>query len=151
MNTTEELHERICHPTGRIASPTNPQLSTHYRLSRTHTLAAAVTAANIPDVTMLETVVDDIPPVRTLSGRRRTRPGKVDADNGYDSAGKRAWLRRRGITAGSPGVGSSRRLGLGGTGGRWSGCATRRHETGWRDQRAPPAACRSRPVKLGAA
>jgi transposase len=40
-------------------------------------LAAAVTAANLPDVTMLQAMVDDIPPIRTPSGRRRTRPGAV--------------------------------------------------------------------------
>jgi IS5 family transposase len=62
-------------------------------------LAAAVTAANVPDVTMLQAMVDDIPPIRTPSGRRRTRPGAVHADKGYDSAANRAWLRRRGITA----------------------------------------------------
>jgi Transposase DDE domain len=58
-----------------------------------------VTAANVADVTMLAAVVDDISPVRTPSGRRRRRPGKLDADKGYDSAANRAWLRRRGITA----------------------------------------------------
>jgi transposase len=31
-------------------------------------LAAAVTAANVPDVTMLQAMVDDIPPIRTASG-----------------------------------------------------------------------------------
>jgi hypothetical protein len=46
---------------------------------------------------MLAAVVDDIPPVRTPSGRRRVRPGKLDADKSYDSAANRAWLRRRGI------------------------------------------------------
>jgi hypothetical protein len=56
-----------------------------------------VTAANVPDVVMLVAVVDDIAPVRTPSGRRRVRPGKLDADKGYDSAANRAWLRRRGI------------------------------------------------------
>jgi Transposase DDE domain len=40
----------------------------------------AVTAANIPDVTMLAAVLDDVPAVLTPAGRRRTRPGKVDAD-----------------------------------------------------------------------
>ena len=43
-------------------------------------LTAAVTAANVADVTMLAAVVDDIPAVRTPSGRRRRRPGKVHAD-----------------------------------------------------------------------
>jgi hypothetical protein len=46
--------------------------------------------ANIPDVTMLAAMVDDIPPVRTPSGRRRHRPGKLDADKGYDSARARS-------------------------------------------------------------
>jgi Transposase DDE domain len=45
-------------------------------------LTAAVTAANVPDVTMLQAMVDDIPPVRTPSGRRCRRPGKLDADKG---------------------------------------------------------------------
>jgi transposase len=76
-------------------------------------LTAAVTAANVADVTMLQAMVDDIPPVRTPSGRRRTRPRKLDADKGYDSAGNRAWLRRRGITAriARRGIESSTRLG----------------------------------------
>jgi len=46
-----------------------------------------VTAANISDVTMLAAVLDDVPTVLTPAGRRRTRPGKLDADKGYDSAG----------------------------------------------------------------
>jgi Transposase DDE domain len=76
-------------------------------------LTAVVTAANVADVTMLAAVVDDIPPVRTPSGRRRTRPGKVYADKGYDSRTNRAWLRRRGIRAriARRGVESSTRLG----------------------------------------
>ena len=45
-------------------------------------LTAAVTAANVADVTMLAAVVDDIPPLRTPSGRRRCRPTKVHADKG---------------------------------------------------------------------
>jgi transposase len=62
---------------------------------------------------MLAAVVDDIPPVRTPSGRRRVRPGKLDADKGYDSAVNRAWLRRRGIRSriARRGIQSSARLG----------------------------------------
>jgi transposase len=60
-------------------------------------LTVVVTAANVADTTLFQAVVDDIPAVRTPSGRRRTRPGKVHADKGYDSAANRAWLRRRGI------------------------------------------------------
>ena len=84
-------------------------------------LTAVVTAANISDVTMLAAVLDDVPAVLTPAGRRRTRPGKLDADKGYDSAGNRAWLRRRGITAriARRGIESSQRLG--GIAGGWSG------------------------------
>jgi transposase len=76
-------------------------------------LTAAVTAANVPDVVMLAAVVDDIPPVRMPSGHRRVRPGKLDADKGYDSAGNRRWLRRRGIAVriARRGIESSTRLG----------------------------------------
>ena len=62
-------------------------------------LTAVVTAANVNDTTMFQAVVEDIPPVRTPAGRRRTRPAKVHADKGYDSRANRAYLRRRGITA----------------------------------------------------
>lgn len=76
-------------------------------------LTAVVTAANVPDVTMLAAVVDDIPPVRAASGRRRVRPGKLDADKGYDSAENRAWLRDHGIRAriARRGIEPSQRLG----------------------------------------
>ena len=62
-------------------------------------LTAAVTAANVNDTTLFPAVLDDVPPVRTPSGRRRTRPGTVHADKGYDSHANRAYLRRRGIRA----------------------------------------------------
>jgi hypothetical protein len=39
-----------------------------------------VTAANVNDTTMFQAVVDDVPPVLTPSGRRRSRPGTVHAD-----------------------------------------------------------------------
>jgi IS5 family transposase len=76
-------------------------------------LTAAVTAANVADVTMLAAVVDDIPPVRMPSGRRRMRPDKVHADKGYDSQANRVWLRRRGISPriARRGIESSARLG----------------------------------------
>jgi hypothetical protein len=45
-------------------------------------LTAAVTAANVNDTTMVQAVVDDVPAVRTPSGRRRTRPIKLHADKG---------------------------------------------------------------------
>ena len=76
-------------------------------------LTAVVTAANVNDTTMFQAVVDDVPPIRTPSRRRRTRPGKVHADKGYDARHCRAYLRRRGITAriARRGVESSQRLG----------------------------------------
>ena len=60
-------------------------------------LTVVVTAANVADTTMFAALLDDVPPIRTRSGRRRTRPAAVHADKGYDSAANRAWLRRRGI------------------------------------------------------
>jgi transposase len=76
-------------------------------------LTAAVTAANVNDTSMFEAVLEDVPPVRTPSGRRRTRPGTVDADKGYDSRANRVYLRRRGIRAriARRGIESSIRLG----------------------------------------
>ena len=62
---------------------------------------------------MFEAVLEDVPPVRTPSGRRRTRPGKIHGDKAYDSKANRAYLRRRGITPriARRGVESSARLG----------------------------------------
>jgi hypothetical protein len=60
-------------------------------------MTAVVTAANVNDTTMFEAVLDDIAPVRTPAGRRRTRPCAVQADKGDDSHANRAYLRRRGI------------------------------------------------------
>jgi IS5 family transposase len=76
-------------------------------------LTVVVTAANVADATMFQAVLDDVPPIRTSPGRRRARPGKLDADKGYDSAANRAYLRRRGITAriARRGIESSTRLG----------------------------------------
>ena len=84
-------------------------------------LTAVVTAANVNDTTMFQAVVDDIAPVRTPAGRRRTRPGAVHADKGYDSHANRAYLRRRGIRPRIADAGWSRRPGLGATGGKLSG------------------------------
>ena len=74
---------------------------------------AAVTAANVNDTIMFQAILDDVPPIRAPSGRRRTRPGKVHADKAYDSAANRAYLRRRGIRPriARRGVESSVRLG----------------------------------------
>jgi IS5 family transposase len=65
------------------------------------------------DTILFQPVLEDIPPIRTPARRRRTRPGAVHADKGYDSAANRAWLRRRGIRPriARRGVESSARLG----------------------------------------
>jgi transposase len=60
-------------------------------------ISVLVSAANANDSTMFEAVVDDIPPIRMPSGRRRRRPGTVHADKAYDHRRCRAYLRRRGI------------------------------------------------------
>jgi transposase len=76
-------------------------------------LTVVVTAANIADTTMFAAVLDDVPPVRTPSGRRRSRAAAVHADKGYDSAANRIWLRQRGIRPqiARRGIESSARLG----------------------------------------
>jgi IS5 family transposase len=56
-----------------------------------------LSAANANDSTMLEAVLDDIPPIRMPTGRRRRRPGKVHGDKAYDHWRCRVYLRRRGI------------------------------------------------------
>jgi hypothetical protein len=81
---------------------------------------------------MFVALLDDVPPIRTPSGRRRTRPAAVHADRGYDSAANRACLRRRGIRSRIARRGVwSRRRGWGGIGGRseralsWLSCFRR--------------------------
>ena len=56
-----------------------------------------LSGANANDATMFEAVLDDIPPIRMPTGRRRQRPGKVHADKAYDHRRCRRYLRRRGI------------------------------------------------------
>jgi transposase len=60
-------------------------------------LSVILSAANTNDSTMFEAVLDDIPPIRMPTGRRRRRPGKVHGDKAYDHRRCRAYLRRRGI------------------------------------------------------
>src|SRR6266536_1385564 len=76
-------------------------------------LSVVVSAANANDSTMLEAVVDDIPPIRMPTGRRRRRPTKLHADKAYDHHRCRAYLRRRGIRPriARRGIESSQRLG----------------------------------------
>jgi hypothetical protein len=72
-------------------------------------LSVTLSAANANDSTMLEAVLDDIPPIRMPTGSRRRRPAKVHGDKAYDHRRCRAYLRRRGIQPRM--IGSSQRLG----------------------------------------
>jgi IS5 family transposase len=60
-------------------------------------LAAGLTAANRPDQTVFEALIEAIPPIKGPRGRPRRRPAKLHADKGYDVRRCRAYLRRRGI------------------------------------------------------
>jgi transposase len=63
-------------------------------------LAVLSTAANVNEGTVLERLVDAIPPLkppRGRPGRPRRRPAKLHADLGYASRHNRALLRHRGI------------------------------------------------------
>ena len=58
------------------------------------------TAANVNEGTLLERLVDAIPPLRQPQhrpGRPRRRPDKLHADKAYDSRKNRDMLRRRHI------------------------------------------------------
>jgi len=62
---------------------------------------------------MFEALLDDLPPVRTPTGQRRCRPGKVHAGKACDHRRCRTDLRRRRIKAriARRGIESSQRLG----------------------------------------
>ena len=60
-------------------------------------ISVVLSAANTNDATLFEAVLDDIPPIRMPTGRRRRRPGKVHGDKAYDHRRCWAYLRRRGI------------------------------------------------------
>ncbi len=60
-------------------------------------LAILQSGANAHDSTLLEEVVDAVPPIKRPSGQRRKRPGKAHADKGYDYPRCRAALRKRHI------------------------------------------------------
>ena len=51
-----------------------------------------LTAANLNDTTMFQAVLDDVPPIRTPSGRRRTRPARVYADKTSHAVRRQAGL-----------------------------------------------------------
>ena len=79
-------------------------------------LAALSTAANVNEGTMLERLIDAIPPLKQphgRPGRPRRRPAKLHADLGFASDGKRAALRHRGIAPqiARRGIESRQRLG----------------------------------------
>lgn len=79
-------------------------------------LAMKCTGANVADTTMLEEMVDAIPPIKRGKrgrGRPRKRPVKLHADKGYDSKSNREALRKRGIIPriARRGVDSSEKLG----------------------------------------
>jgi transposase len=76
-------------------------------------LAAQTTAANVNDGTMLEAMVDAVPPIKRRHGRPRRRPHKLHADKAYASRHNRRVLRQRHIQAriARPGIESRTRLG----------------------------------------
>ena len=76
-------------------------------------LTAAVTAANVNDTTMLEAVMDDVPPVWTRRGGGALGPPSSTPTRAMTAAPNRSYLRRRGIRAriARRGVESSTRLG----------------------------------------
>ena len=76
-------------------------------------LAELTTAANVNETTVLERLLDTIPPVRGKRGRPRRRPEKLHADKGYRSRKNQRVLRARRIKSriARPGIESSERLG----------------------------------------
>jgi hypothetical protein len=93
-------------------------------------LTAAVTAANVADVTLLAAVVDDIPPVRTPRGGGALDPAASTPTRGTTATSTVRGCGVVGSGRGLPGVGSSRRPGWDATAGGWSG---RCHGSGcWR-------------------
>jgi transposase len=76
-------------------------------------LAILLTAANVHDSTVLEEVLDHVPPVRQPRGRPRRRPGKLHADKAYDFRRCRRACRKRGIVPriARRGIESGERLG----------------------------------------
>lgn len=76
-------------------------------------LAVALTPANVHDSTMLEPVLDAVPPIRQCAGRPRKRPRKLHADKGYDYRRCRRACRGRGVIPrlARRGIESGQRLG----------------------------------------
>jgi transposase len=76
-------------------------------------LADRISAANVNEGTLLESMVDAIEPIKRPRGRPRKRPDKLHADKAYESRANRACLRKRGIGCriARKGIESSERLG----------------------------------------
>jgi transposase len=76
-------------------------------------LAELTTAANVNETTVLERLLDAIPPVKGKVGRPRRRPGKLHADKAYRSRRNQGVLRRRRIKSriARPKIESSEKLG----------------------------------------
>jgi transposase len=62
-------------------------------------LSAQVTAANVNDVTQLESLLAAVGPIRGRPGRPRRKPRRVQGDRGYDSQTVRDRLRAQGIAS----------------------------------------------------
>lgn len=60
-------------------------------------LTTQLTAANVNDITALQSLVESIPAVQGRRGRPRRRPKRLLGDRGYDSEPHRKWLRSRNI------------------------------------------------------
>jgi hypothetical protein len=84
-------------------------------------LTAAVTAANVADVTMLAAVVDDIPPVPTPRVVGAADPPRSTPTRAMTATPTAPIFGGVGATRGSPGVGSSPPPGWDATAGGWSG------------------------------
>ena len=76
-------------------------------------LVVALTAANVHDGQLLETMLDAVQPIASPRGRPRKRPDKLHADKAYSSKKNRAACRRRHIAPriARPGIESKERLG----------------------------------------
>lgn len=79
-------------------------------------LAIQLSAANVHDSRVFESLIEAIPPIvgpRGRPGRPRFRPAKLHADKAYDIPRCRSYLKRRGIASriARKGVESSERLG----------------------------------------
>jgi transposase len=58
-----------------------------------------VTAANVNDITQLDSLVAGLPAIRGRRGRPRWKPDVLQGDRGYDSQPHRDRLRAQGIVA----------------------------------------------------